>query len=66
MYIYFFHLSCYLLEVIVHFRRANPGDVLLTFVNPPNYFYQCCLHVVRSLNSQSNVMALHLTAKLQT
>ena len=22
-------------------QRANPGDVLLTFVNQLNYFYQC-------------------------
>ena len=29
------------MEVMVHSQRANPGDVLLTFVNQLNYFYQC-------------------------
>ena len=28
------------MEVMVHSQRANPGDVLLTFVNQLNYFYQ--------------------------
>ena len=41
MYRFYDHLSFYLLEVIVHFQRANPGDVVLTFVILPNYFYQC-------------------------
>ena len=31
----------YLLEVILYSQTANPGDVLLTFVNQQNYFYQC-------------------------
>ena len=29
MYRFFDHLSFYLLEVIVHFQRANPGTMLL-------------------------------------
>ena len=28
---------------MVYSQRANPGDVLLTFVNQLNYLYQCTL-----------------------
>ena len=31
--------------VMVYSQRANPMDVLLTFVNQPNYFYQCLWHI---------------------
>ena len=42
MYRFFDHLSFYLLEVIVHFQRANPGTMLLGLLIWPNYFYQWC------------------------
>ena len=41
------NVSFYLLEVIVYSQRANPGDVLLTFINQLNYFYQCIYCMIK-------------------
>ena len=49
MYRFFDHLSFYLLEVIVHFQRANPGNMLLGLLIWPNYFYQCWSTIVVKL-----------------
>ena len=33
---------------MVYSQRANPGDVLLTFVNQLSYFYQCIAYLLEN------------------
>ena len=48
---------------MVYSQRANPGDVLLTFVNQLNYFYQCDYKFLRLVKKgiYVQIITVHVT-----